>query len=67
MACDCRQRDARSCDAVSPPKRWAGEVAQRRGLRRANVALARKLATVVHRIWVDSETFRWSREAAMEA
>jgi hypothetical protein len=30
-------------------KRWALGVAQRRGMRRAKVALARKLATVLHR------------------
>ena len=34
-------------------KRWALEVAKRRGLKRAKVALARKLAVVLHRIWVD--------------
>src|SRR5215213_5882978 len=45
-------------------KRWALEVAQRRGMRRAKVALARKLAIILHRIWVDGTTFRWGREAA---
>ncbi len=34
-------------------KRWALEVAKRRGMKRAKVALARKLATVLHRMWVD--------------
>ena len=43
------------------------DVARRRGLRRAKVALARKLATVLHRIWVDGTTFRWGKEAAMAA
>src|SRR3954454_9346027 len=33
-------------------KRWALEVAKRRAMRRAKVALARKLATVLHRLWV---------------
>ncbi|WP_424138804.1 IS110 family transposase [Roseomonas chloroacetimidivorans] len=45
-------------------KHWAMEVAKRRGMRRAKVALARKLATVLHRMWVDDTEFRWSREAA---
>ena len=45
-------------------KRWALEVAKRRGMRRAKVALARKLATVLHRIWVDGTEFRWGREGA---
>jgi transposase len=44
-------------------KRWALEVAKRRGLKRAKVALARKLATVLHRLWVDGTTFRWGKAA----
>jgi transposase len=43
-------------------KRWALEVAKRRGMRRAKVALARKLAIILHRMWVDGTTFRWGRE-----
>jgi transposase len=43
-------------------KRWAVEVAKRRGMRRAKVALARKLATVLHRIWVDGTEFAWGKE-----
>ena len=45
-------------------KRWALEVAERRGMRRAKVALARKLATVLHRLWVDGSEFRFGKEAA---
>ncbi|MFC1455630.1 IS110 family transposase [Microvirga arabica] len=48
-------------------KRWAVDVARRRGLQRAKVPLARKLATFLHRIWVDGTTFRWSKEATMAA
>jgi transposase len=44
-------------------KRWALEVARRRGMRRAKVALARKLATVLHRLWVDGSEFRFGKEA----
>jgi transposase len=40
-------------------------VAKRRGLRRAVVAVARKLAIVMHRVWTDGSEFRWSREEAM--
>lgn len=45
-------------------KAWGIAVAQRRGLRRAIVAVARKLAIVMHRIWADGSEFRWSREEA---
>jgi transposase len=45
-------------------KRWALEVAKRRGMRRAKVALARKLAVILHRMWMDGTTFRWTRAGA---
>jgi transposase len=45
-------------------KRWALEVAKHRGPRRAKVALARKLATVLHRLWVDGSEFRFGKEVA---
>jgi transposase len=45
-------------------KRWGLEVDKRRGMRRAKVALARKLATVLHRLWVDGSEFRFGEEAA---
>jgi transposase len=41
-------------------KRWALDVAKRRGMKRAKVALARKLGVVLHRMWVDATEFRWS-------
>ena len=47
----------------SAMKRWAMDVAKRRGMKRAKVALARKLATVLHRMWVDASEFRWSKDA----
>ena len=46
-------------------KRWALQVAQRRGMKRAKVALARKLATVLHRMWVDGTEFRFGKEGAV--
>jgi hypothetical protein len=35
---------------------------QRRGLKKAIVALARRLAVIMHRIWVDGTEFLWTRE-----
>jgi len=46
-------------------KRWAMGVAKRRGMKRAKVALARKLAVVLRRMWVDATEFRWTKDAAM--
>ncbi|RWR05931.1 IS110 family transposase [Sinirhodobacter populi] len=45
-------------------KGWAMGIAKRRGMKRAKVALARKLAIVLHRMWVDANAFRWSKEVA---
>jgi transposase len=45
-------------------KAWAVGVAKRQGIRKARVALARKLSTVLHRMWVDGKDFRWGREVA---
>jgi transposase len=33
-------------------------------MRRAKVALARKLALVLHRLWADGSAFRFGKEAA---
>jgi transposase len=49
---------------VSALKRWAMEVAKRRGAKRAKVALARKLAGVLHRMWANAADFRWGKEEA---
>jgi len=45
-------------------KRWAMAVAGRRGMKRAKVALARKLASVLHRMWLDGTGFRFGKEIA---
>ena len=43
-------------------KAWAMAVAKRRGTKKARVALARKLAVILHRMWVDGTDFRWPNE-----
>lgn len=50
---------------MSPLKSWAMGVAKRRGAKKARVALARKLGVVLHRMWVDGTSFRWTSETAM--
>ena len=44
-------------------KAWAMQIARRRGMKKAIVALARRLAVIMHRIWVDGTEFRWTRES----
>jgi transposase len=48
-------------------KAWAMKLAARQGARKAKVALARKLAVVLHRMWVDGTTFRWGKADAAAA
>ena len=45
-------------------KAWALRIAKKRGMKRAKVALARKLAVVLHRMWIDGTDFRWRKAAA---
>ncbi|MFQ5507928.1 MAG: IS110 family transposase [Leptospirillia bacterium] len=46
----------------SVPKAWAARMVKRIGGKKARVALARKLAVILHRIWADGSTFRWTNE-----
>ena len=48
-------------------KAWAMKIARHRGMKKAIVALARRLAVILHRIWVDGSEFRWTREQAAVA
>lgn len=46
---------------------WGLAVAKRRGLRRAVVAVARKLAIIMHRVWADGTNYRWQNEGTTAA
>jgi hypothetical protein len=48
-------------------KAWAIQVARRRGMKKTIVALARRLAVIMHRIWVDGTEFIWTRQEVAEA
>lgn len=48
-------------------KSWGVRLAARKGYRKAAVAVARKLAVILFRIWTDGSSFRWSQEATMAA
>jgi transposase len=45
-------------------KAWAMKIARHRGMKKAIVALARRLAVIMHRVWIDGTAFRWTREVA---
>src|SRR4051812_10384993 len=41
---------------------WGMKVAKARGMARARVAVARKLAVILHRMWSDGVEFRFGKE-----
>jgi transposase len=45
-------------------KAWGTKLTKRNGLRKAKVAVARKLAVILHRMWVDGTEFSWSAKKA---
>src|ERR1700735_1503370 len=45
-------------------KAWAVSIAKRRGQQKAIVALARRLAVIMHRMWICRPEFRWTKEIA---
>jgi transposase len=52
-------------DAWSVLKAWGLRLAKTRGHRRAVIAVARKLAVILHRMWLDGTDFRASRMGAV--
>lgn len=42
-------------------KRWGLKLAARKGMAKARVAVARKLAALLHRMWITGEPFDWAR------
>ena len=43
---------------------WGMKIARHQGMKRAIVAVARRLAVIMHRMWVDGTEFHWTREEA---
>lgn len=51
----------------SPLKAWGMRLMKRSGGRKARIAVARKLAVILHCIWTDGTDFWWTREEARTA
>lgn len=47
----------------SPLKSWAVRLAGRRGVRKATVATARKIAVLMLTLWKNGTDYRWTKEA----
>jgi hypothetical protein len=48
-------------------KAWGMRLAKRNGLRKATVAVARELAVILHRMWIDRTEFNWSKKEVAAA
>jgi transposase len=49
-----------------PLKAWGVRLARRQGFAKARVAVARKLAIILHRMWINGEDFQWKSMSAKE-
>ena len=45
-------------------KPWGVRLVKRIGIKKAKTAVARKLAVILHCIWVDGTEFQWGKEIA---
>jgi transposase len=52
-------------DRWSPLKAWGVRLMKRVGATKAKVAVARKLAVILHRMWTDGTDFRWTKGTAV--
>ena len=43
-------------------KAWGMHLSKRIGMKKAKVAVARKIAVILHCIWVDGTSFEWGNE-----
>jgi hypothetical protein len=43
------------------------KIARHRGMNRAAVAVARRMAVIMHRMWADGTEFRWTNTTAAAA
>jgi transposase len=48
-------------------KAWGVKIARHRGMKRAIVAVARRMAVIMHRMWIDGTKFRWTNSNAVIA
>ena len=52
----------RRCRKACALRTWGLRIMKRSGIKKATVAVSRKLAVIMHRMWLDGTEFRWSAE-----
>ena len=58
---DIQNEDRRLTAPTGLEKAWGLKIARKAGLQKATVAVARKLAVILHRMWVDGSDFHWGK------
>ena len=56
---------SRRCRKACALRTWGLRIMKRSGIKKATVAVSRKLAVIMHRMWLDGTEFRWSRDSAV--
>lgn len=51
-----------TCKKWSALKAWGLRIAKRSGMNKPRIAVARKLAVILHQMWTTGEDFRWSNK-----
>jgi len=54
--------DRRYCNRHSALKAWGTRLMKRVGAKKAKVAVARKIAVILHCIWTDGTSFEWGAQ-----
>jgi transposase len=54
------------CKKWSNLRAWGMKIAKRRGFQKARIAVARKLAIILHRMWIHETDFRWGNASDKE-
>lgn len=57
----------RRCRKGCALRTWGLRIMKRSGIRKATVAVSRKLAVIMHRMWLDGSEFRWNKVSAAVA
>ncbi len=54
----------RRCRKSCALRTWGLRIMKRSGIKKATIAVSRKLAVILHRMWLDGTEFRWSEDSA---
>ncbi|MBU1223457.1 MAG: IS110 family transposase [Gammaproteobacteria bacterium] len=52
----------RRCRKTCALRTWGLRIMKRSGIKKATIAVSRKLAVILHRMWIDGTEFRWSED-----